>query len=573
MKKLFLKLITFSLCMSFLTSGVSADMLGTSTKGNARPQYSGIQARGVWHRPNASGRETSLDGICAVLDEMAASGINMVFLETFYHGMTVFKTNLVPYYTGFEKYSYGEYPDYLTAFCAEAQKRGIEVHAWVESFYLGVNENTSLIKYFPDWLLINENGKINHTTEGANLGGYIFFDPANENARAYLVKFYEELLTKVPGISGLNLDYIRYPVSDFYAGTDTGYTKAAMSAFAEKYGLSLTEDTKTQDFKAQIRANSLVDEWTAYRAEQVTTFIGQVSQMVNQNHPECIISIAVHPDIGNAYSQKKQDFVTWVKSGYIDVVTPMVYYYNTSQISSSLKTMMAKFDGVYCYSGLYTTYHDQSTDELGAHIDASESCGADGFVLFESVKTFFNPSSDYAGFLSERYGADSKLTALPHWSTDRLIKASSDIILQQLIDNGADAETCKHFEQEMERIALIGEGTPQKLDATVKEIIELRDNQLANIIGESYAADAKATMDELLKYLEVRKSRLSFKGYAEDADQPSEDSDINDTESENESIEPPSSPDASPKSFWEILKSIIDKIINWFRDLFDIEKA
>ena len=97
MKKLFLKLITFSLCMSFLTSGVSADMLGTSTKGNARPQYSGIQARGVWHRPNASGRETSLDGICTVLDEMAASGINMVFLETFYHGMTVFKTNLVPY--------------------------------------------------------------------------------------------------------------------------------------------------------------------------------------------------------------------------------------------------------------------------------------------------------------------------------------------------------------------------------------------------------------------------------------------------------------------------------------------
>jgi hypothetical protein len=66
---------------------------------------------------------------------------------------------------------------------------------------------------------------------------------------------------------------------------------------------------------------------------------------------------------------------------------------------------------------------------------------------------------------------------------------------------------------------------------------------------------------------------LSFKGYTEDADQPSEDSGTNDTESENESIELPSSPDASPKSFWEILKSIIDKIINWFQDLFGIEKA
>ena len=399
MKKILLKIIMFAVCISMLTLNLDGIALRVMAEQDLEPRYSSISARGVWHRPNSSGKETTLEGLCSVLDEMSEAGINIVFLETFYHGMTIFKTNLVPYYTGFEKYDFGEYPDYLTAFTLEAKKRGIEVHAWVECFYLGINEDTPLVKYFPDWLLINESGRIRHTTEGAELGGYIFFDPANENARKYLLKFYDEMLSKVPEISGLNLDYIRYPVSDFYSGTDTGYTDASMSSFVEKYDLSVNESNKIQDFKAQIRSNSLVEEWTDYRVQQVTSFVGEIHEMVSKKHRDCIISVAVHPDVSNAYQQKKQDFITWVDNGYIDVVTPMVYYYDAGQISSALRNMLAKFKGVYCYSGLYTTYHDQSAEELERHIDASDSCGADGFVLFESLKTFFKATNGFKNIL------------------------------------------------------------------------------------------------------------------------------------------------------------------------------
>ena len=251
MKRVFLKILVFSVCMSVLATPTSSGLLTASANEDNEPSYSDICARGVWHRPNSSGRETNLEGLCSVLDEMANAGINMIFLESFYHGMTVFKTNLVPYYTGFEEFDFGEYPDYLTAFATEAQKRGIEVHAWVECFYLGVNESTPLVKYYPRWLLVNESGKTRHSTEGAELGGYIFFDPANNAAREYLLRFFEEMLRKVPDIKGLNLDYIRYPVSDFYSGTDSGYTDAAMTEFAEKYGLSVTENNKIQDRRNQ----------------------------------------------------------------------------------------------------------------------------------------------------------------------------------------------------------------------------------------------------------------------------------------------------------------------------------
>ncbi len=569
MKKFFFKVITFSVCISVLAGSISHGPLKASAKEDTTKQYSAITARGVWHRPNSSGRETNLAGLCSVLDQMAMAGINMVFLETFYHGMTVFKTNLVPYYTGFEKYDYGEYPDYLTAFAAEAKKRGIEVHAWVESFYIGVKEDTPLVKYFPDWLLINESGKIRHTTEGADLGGYIFLDPANADAREYLLKFYDELLTKVPDVCGLNLDYIRYPVSDFYSGTDTGYTDVSMSGFAKKHGLTINESNKYQDFKAQIRERSLVGEWTDYRAAQVTAFVSEVSEMVNKKHRDSIISVAVHPDINNAYNQKKQDFITWVEKGYIDVVTPMVYYYSASQISSALSEMLPKFDGVYCYSGLYTTYHNQSTDELEAHINASDNAGADGFVLFESVKTFFTPKYDYSGFLFDTFGQGAKLTALPHRSSEVLIDASTDIIADSLIKRGKTQDEIAAFVGEMERIALIGEDSASKMDATIEAIKDLRNNRLPDLCSGASLSDAEAALDLLIEHLEVRKTRLSFKGYS-DTDEAPKSPDDEATPDDGEITHKPSD-NKENKNLLDIIRGIIKKIVIWFKNLFNID--
>ncbi|MBR2441769.1 MAG: family 10 glycosylhydrolase [Clostridia bacterium] len=558
-------------------------------------QYSSIAARGVWHRPNASGRENTLQGLCSVLDEMKECGINMVFLETFYHGMTVFKTNLAPYYTGFDQYDFGSYPDYLTAFTAEAKKRDIEVHAWVESFYIGINESASLVKFFPSWLLVNEHGQIRHTTEGADLGGYIFFDPANPSARGYLLRLYKEILTKAPDIKGLNLDYIRYPVSDFSAGTDSGYTDVAMSAFAEKYNLTVNEENKIQNFKAQIKANSLVSEWTAYRAEQVTSFIKEVSETVNEKYQDCIISVAIHPDITKAYNQKKQDFISWVKNGYIDVVTPMVYHYAADQISSALSDMLAKFEGVYCYTGLYTTYHNQSTSELEKHIGASERCGADGFVLFDSAKTFFTPAHNYSEFLSNKYGT-VKPSALPHWATDRLIHASTSIIADKLTANSESPAAVNAFMSEMQEISLIGEQSIESLDKTLYELAQFKEHT---------AASAQTTLDLLIDLLEVRKSRLSFKGCPERLEPPSDSEDEesssdsslekDEESSSDSSLEPDeeSSSDSSlepdeesssadgndthnppleeptePTSFLNLVMRFFQNIINWFKKLF-----
>ena len=145
-----------------------------------------VSARGVWHRPDDTGTEKDVAGVCAFLDKLQRAGVNLVFLETFYHGMAMYRSTLVPYYTKFQSYNYGEYADYMSCFVAEADKRGIEVHAWVEDFYIGIEENY-FTKNLPEWLLVTDKGSTRNT-EG---GGFIFLDPANAEVKNYLVSFYD----------------------------------------------------------------------------------------------------------------------------------------------------------------------------------------------------------------------------------------------------------------------------------------------------------------------------------------------------------------------------------------------
>lgn len=82
------------------------------------------------------------------------------------------------------------------------------------------------------------------------------------------------------------------------------------------------------------------------------------------------------------------------------MVTPMVYFYEADKVYSAVEGLKSKCCGARCYTGLYTTYHKQSIEELKDHIDASKRAGADGFVLFDSAKTFFETDVDYEHFLA-----------------------------------------------------------------------------------------------------------------------------------------------------------------------------
>lgn len=374
------------------TDGKEEDIVEPSKK-----ELPGVAlANAIWHRPNVMGDETNLDGIKKTLDTFKKCGINIIYLETIYHGMAMYKSNLIPYYSGFSGNNYEGYPDYLSAFVAEANKREIEVHAWVEDFYIGITEG-SLAKSHPDWLLVTKNG----STKQSEGNGYLFLDPANPKVHEFLINLYLEMLKKNPDIAGLNLDYIRYPVST--KTDDTGYTEYAMQDFLNNMKHEVPEGkTLREEFDKVLKNN--YTQWTIYRAMKVTTFVKGVREMCDKNFDNMILSTAVFPNQSQSYETKKQDFTTWLKNQYIDVVTPMAYYDDLGTLEKYLKEMVNSVgdSNVYCYSGLSCIYHNLSADQVIKQIDKSIEL-SNGFVIFGSQKLLGNES--YIKLLENKFKA------------------------------------------------------------------------------------------------------------------------------------------------------------------------
>ena len=460
-----------------------------------------ITAQGVWHRPNITGTETNLAGICAVLDTFQQTGINLVFLETFYHGMTVFRSNFITYYTGFDAFDYSPYPDYLSAFVAEAEKRGIEVHAWVEDFYIGVNENY-FTQHLPQWLMLTKAGSYRHS-EGADYGGYIFLDPANEEVRQYLLKFYDEILTKFPKIAGLNLDYIRYPVSS--QSDDTGFTEAAMNGFAAKAGITFPENATREEKVAAV--SSQYGQWVNYRADQITTFVGQVYDMVRKEHKGVLLSTAVFPEQGKSFGDKKQDFNTWLSRGYLDIITPMAYYDDIPTLKRALEAMLPGLSECYCYAGISPTYHSLPNDTVLKQMKTALAAGADGFVHFGSQSIL--QKSNYIELLKE----NTSQTVLPHKAAKILLENTRKSVESKLTAAGESAQSLTALLKDL--------GNMADLQEVNKQLRLLVKYNLDNYVSKKNKALIEEDLEQLYRCVDVMVARLTAKGQLpESPDEP-----------------------------------------------------
>jgi uncharacterized lipoprotein YddW (UPF0748 family) len=183
----------------------------------------------------------------------------------------------------------------------------LEVHAWMNTFFVG---QTSQV--------FEENGAqwSNLKYDGTN-DGYGYLDPGNPQVRAYT----EDVMTAVVrryNVDGIHLDFVRYP-----DGGDWGYSQAALDLYAKASGSG--ERPQPDD-----------PAWQQWRRLQVTTFVQELHQRIQQIRPRVMLSgalIAYGPgptsDSGwlqsRTYTEVYQDWATWVRLGYLDLAVPMNY--------------------------------------------------------------------------------------------------------------------------------------------------------------------------------------------------------------------------------------------------------
>ena len=340
--------------------------------------YKASELRGVWIRPDCKTKED----VVYVVSKLSEAGINNIFLETYYHGMTIFPSKTMVKYGFIEKNpAFGDL-DVLKTFIEEAHKRKIKVNIWFETFYVGnkrpEHNKQSILAVNPTWANLT---KRDYESEkpvqcGAEHNGY-FLDPANPEVQTFLLQLACEIIYDYQP-DGINMDYIRYPQSSIpkSVGSDGGawgYTQYARNEFKSVYGV---------DPVAITPCDPCWQTWNNYRRDKVTGFVKRLSKICRSNQVR--LTAVIFPNKYSALENKHQDWEVWTANDYIDGFTPLFLTCDPATATDMMKGVIRyKNKKTKLYAGLFVTFMNGSESDLVRQIHEARKLKLDGFSIFD----------------------------------------------------------------------------------------------------------------------------------------------------------------------------------------------
>jgi len=233
----------------------------------------------------------------------------------------------------------------------------LEIHAWITVFVATPRtiENIAiehLYKTRSEWFTKDFLGtKMSYSSyEGA------YIDPGVPEIQDYLINVFLDIVNNYQ-VKGIQLDYIRYPDSQF------GYNPAAI----EHYNQSGAEENSFHQWKE----------------EQINRFVKRFYAEIKYHNPELIVSAAVISDLNRARTRYSQNWTEWLDDGYIDYAYIMAYSTSDEVVHRELQEVQKWKDRIIV--GLRTWTENgrpYSPNLISSKILLSKRLGFPGIALF-----------------------------------------------------------------------------------------------------------------------------------------------------------------------------------------------
>lgn len=217
--------------------------------------------------------------------------------------------------------------------CLKAcRKYGLQLHIWKVNFNMGGADESFLQQ-------VRDRGRLQADRQGNEVTWLAPSHPKNleleRRSMLEIVRNYE--------VDGIHFDYIRYPNHRANFSTD------ARRRFEEATGVTV------QDWPDDVLSGTLSEEFHDWRCRQVTRLVRQVSNRAKDIRPGVEVSAAVFRDYPECRRRVGQDWVSWVKAGYLDFVCPMDYMSDNSRFESTVRKQLELVQGrIPVYPGLGT---------------------------------------------------------------------------------------------------------------------------------------------------------------------------------------------------------------------------
>src|SRR5437660_3145811 len=286
---------------------------------------------------------TSPEKIHKMVESVALSGFNTLIVQVRGRGDAYYRSRWEP--RAVELKDQPQDFDPLAVTIAEAHRRRIKVHAWLNTILLAnldalPNDPKHVYNAHPEWLAVPRavakdlfsmsprdalyRQRIVEWSK-ANRGELegVYTGPANSKVREHIYRIWMDIIQKYR-IDGMHFDYVRFASPDF------DYSRISLKAFRKWLEPRLSASERDALRKA-LKENPLAatdkyqEKFGDFQREQVTTLVARIYHAVKKRRPDVIVSAAVFANDENAFTRRFQDCRRWLRMAILDVPCPLAY--------------------------------------------------------------------------------------------------------------------------------------------------------------------------------------------------------------------------------------------------------
>lgn len=304
----------------------------------------------------------------------AEAGFDTVFFQVRGNGTVFYRSRLEPWAAELGGTDPGFDP--LRVACEEARARGVRLHAWVNAVpgWRGERPPADLRQLYhtrPEWFLVDQHGKRQPLAKDY----YVALNPCLPAVREHIAAVCAEIAANYP-VEGVHLDYIRF--LEKKGDRDYPRDAATLSLYRRDTGKAPDDDPAA---------------WAAWKTRQVTTLVREIRRRVRAARPSAKLTAAVFPTPALAL-RVHQDWTTWVRRGWIDLVVPMVYDEDDARFRKRLSAIRSAVSPRLALVGI-GAYKHRDPHMTVRQIDFAERMGFGGVSLF-AYSSFWNPFAEAA---------------------------------------------------------------------------------------------------------------------------------------------------------------------------------
>ncbi len=329
--------------------------------------------RGVWLTNVDSQVLTTKENIIEAVNLLDELGFNTIFVVVWNKAMTTYPSKIMKELTGVEIDTLFPRIDPLKELIEVAHSKNMKVIAWFEfGFSSSYQLNGGpILKAKPHWAAKDVKGNL------VTKNGFEWMNGFHPEVQQFMLSLIMEVVRNynVDGIQGDD----RLPAMP----SESGYDEYTVELY-KFYHQGKNPPEYHKDYN-----------WIKWRSGLLTDFMKTIYDSVKNYNKNLIVSMApsIYPWSEEEYLQ---DWPSWLKGGYVDLVCPQVYRYNINDYSKALNEIVdeqvSKEDLKKLYPGvlLKVGNYYPSEEFLRQMISENRKHGLNGevFFFYEGLKKF-----------------------------------------------------------------------------------------------------------------------------------------------------------------------------------------